>query len=501
MITRLVLASVRERPGRSFLLLFGYALGVGVTVALLSIGDALVEGARDRRLVGGGDVTVLPAGIDLETLKTGGTSALFFGIDPAPFLYRQVLSGPRLEDRIEAAAPWIEDALLYVDAGQGDVAVTADGQIPSRASALDVPLRVVAGSWEDLPADRRWTAPSDSARLAELDAFHRPGPGLRDTTWAEWHYFNVLWPDGGEWLYLTFMVAGDLGGRWGGRLLATRVRRDGPPERFSVEVPASAVTLHEDRPDLALGPNAVTLESDGRYRVEVEVPGLRVALRVAPFPGRYVPPLDVSPGGFPSGYVVPVLRGTAEGEVCFRDECTTLRSARAYHDHNWGTWRGVTWDWGEAEAGAYSVLYGGVSRTGADPPIEGSDETASESLAGERFLFLADSLGFLGVFRVDSISYAGSGLSPDRIRVRAVRGEERLRLDVEVEHALRTSRDGTGGDRVAPPRGATFHQMKGRARLRGRVLGAPVSGEGPGFFETWTGSRTGRTGRAVSPGG
>ena len=37
MIPSLVWASMRQRPGRSLLLLLGYALGVGVTVALLSI--------------------------------------------------------------------------------------------------------------------------------------------------------------------------------------------------------------------------------------------------------------------------------------------------------------------------------------------------------------------------------------------------------------------------------------------------------------------------------
>ncbi len=53
--------------------------------------------------------------------------------------------------------------------------------------------------------------------------------------------------------------------------------------------------------------------------------------------------------------------------------------ARTYHDHNWGTWGGVTWDWGQEQAGGYSVLYGGVS--GGDP-----DRTAT----GPRILHLTD---------------------------------------------------------------------------------------------------------------
>ena len=85
MIGRLVWQSLAQRPGRSLLLLLGYGLGVGVTVALLSIGDALVEQSRDRDLLGGGDLVVVPAGIDLETLKTGGVSSLYFTVDQARF--------------------------------------------------------------------------------------------------------------------------------------------------------------------------------------------------------------------------------------------------------------------------------------------------------------------------------------------------------------------------------------------------------------------------------
>jgi hypothetical protein len=94
-IFRLVWQSLARRPGRSLLLLGGYALGVGVTVALLSIGDALVEQSRDRDLLGGGDLLVLPAGIDVETLKTGGVSSLYFRIDRASYFSREVLTSPR----------------------------------------------------------------------------------------------------------------------------------------------------------------------------------------------------------------------------------------------------------------------------------------------------------------------------------------------------------------------------------------------------------------------
>jgi energy-coupling factor transporter ATP-binding protein EcfA2 len=57
-----VLAELRNRPGRALFLLGGYALGVAVMVVLLAVGEAMLEQARDRALVGGGDVVVVPAG-------------------------------------------------------------------------------------------------------------------------------------------------------------------------------------------------------------------------------------------------------------------------------------------------------------------------------------------------------------------------------------------------------------------------------------------------------
>ena len=147
MIARLVWASFRQRPGRSLLLLGGYALGVGVTIVLLSVGRALVDQARDKELVGGGDLVVLPIGIDLETLKTGGASSMYFSIEQASLLYREVLAGPRFQDRVAAAAPWIDDELLYIEADSGLVPVSAAGTIPGLADMLDVAPALIAGTW------------------------------------------------------------------------------------------------------------------------------------------------------------------------------------------------------------------------------------------------------------------------------------------------------------------------------------------------------------------
>ena len=131
MITLIALRNFVLRPWRSLFLLLGYSLGVAVMIVLLSIGEALLAQARQERLVGGGQVTVLPEGIDVEVLKTGGLGGMFFSIDHARFIYRQLLAAPRLARWISAAAPQIDSKLLYMRLPNGQqVAVEAASSRP-----------------------------------------------------------------------------------------------------------------------------------------------------------------------------------------------------------------------------------------------------------------------------------------------------------------------------------------------------------------------------------
>ncbi len=475
MISSLVRASVRQRPGRSLLLLLGYALGVGVTVALLSIGDALVEQSRDRDLLGGGDLLVLPAGIDLETLRTGGVSSLYFTLDQARFYYREVLTGPRFAGEIESVAPWLEDELLYLEVGDERIAVSAGGQIPSLASALGANPDLLDGRWEDTDADRRWMRPEPAERLREIDAFRAPPPAAAgDSTWAEWHYFNVVSPDESEWIYLTFLVGGDVAaGEWGGRLLLTHVQADGGEKSRFTDVEPADIETDFHGPDLEMQGSYVRLRPDGTYEIRATVGGeggdLSVDMLLEPAPLRYLPPVDVSPGGFPSGYVVPVLRGTATGSVCVAGSCRAWENASAYHDHNWGVWRDVTWDWGHFEAGALSILYGGVRQS----TERGADR------AGGRFAFVVDSLGLAAILPIRHIEYEWTADGPTRMQLEAVLGDQSLRLDVPVDHWLSTEQEADGRSR-------TFYQLRGEAEVHAVLVDGPVSGRGTGSFETWT---------------
>ncbi len=108
LIAQLAFRYLLYRPWRSAMLLFGYGLGVGVMIVLLAIGEALLTQARDEKLVGGGAITVLPEGLDVEVMKTGGVGGLYFSIDRARFVYRQLLAAPRLAAEVAAVGPQIE---------------------------------------------------------------------------------------------------------------------------------------------------------------------------------------------------------------------------------------------------------------------------------------------------------------------------------------------------------------------------------------------------------
>ena len=144
MIGILARRNLTLRPWRSALLLGGFGLGVGVMIVLLAIGEALLTQARDERLVGGGDITVLPDGIDVEVMKTGGVGGLFFSIDNARFIYRQLLAAPRLAADVRAVAPQIDGKLLYLRTPRGELAVRAAGEIPSRNVAVGAAPRACA---------------------------------------------------------------------------------------------------------------------------------------------------------------------------------------------------------------------------------------------------------------------------------------------------------------------------------------------------------------------
>jgi hypothetical protein len=123
-------------------------------------------------------------------------------------------------------------------------------------------------------------------------------------------------------------------------------------------------------------------------------------------------------------------------------------------------------------------------------------------------VYLVDSLGFRAVFRPKIISYedgrtvktaSGELPVPSRASFEDARGDDTLRVDITVEDAIATdmrprpkakdAKPGAEGERGDPLGSEKSHpyfiQMKGVARVSGRLDGVPLSGTGTGFFETY----------------
>lgn len=493
MYARLAFRHLALRPARTLLLLVGYGVGVAVMVVLLSIGEALLAQARQEKLVGGGDITVLPEGIDVEVMKTGGLGGMYFSIDHARFIQLQLLASPRLSADVKAVAPQIDGTLLYLRGRDGvERTVRASGEIPSATRAVGAMPVIAAGSWDDDSGDVRWARPTLAQLHDDIDHFHLPPDDLTSAeraSWAEWHYFNVLSADHRRWAFITLLAGGDIPhGRWGGETLVT-LREQGKRERrYVAYAPSPAVSLSTTRADLDVGESRVRLLPDGRYAVKARARAadggsgtVSVDLVVTPQPRAYFPGASLS-GGVVSGYAVPALRADASGSICVGADCERFDAAQAYHDHNWGVWQGVTWEWGAARAGSYTFLYGRVDAPGSD--------------RGALFLYLVDSLGFRALFRPSTIAYEDARtitVNGHIVRVPAtatmsdVRGDDTLRVELTIDDAIGTDmrrgaeRGGHGASAALP----YFIQMKGTARLSGRVGGVVVGGSGAGFFETY----------------
>jgi hypothetical protein len=496
MIRLLALRNLVLRPWRSAFLLVGYSLGVGVMIVLLSIGEALLSQARDEKLVGGGSVTVLPEGIDVEVMKTGGLGGMFFSIDHARFVYRQLLAAPRLAPYVTAVAPQIEGKLLYARTRSGyEVPVIATGEIPSRSTLVGAVPPLARGQWADDAVDRAWRDPLPGELRNAIDHFHLPPQHVRENpTWAEWHYFNVLSPDRKRWAFISFIVGGAVpNGRWGGQVLVTTHEQGGASRRYIATSPSSIVRFSTNDANVSIGQSDVTVLPDGSYSVRAHAiaeggtEAIDVALIVAPAPGAYFPGGALLNGAVVSGYVVPGLRADASGSICVSRRCERYDHAQSYHDHNWGVWEGVTWDWGASRAGEYTLLYGRVRP---------SDSTITSQ---PLFVYVTDSLGFLAVFRPKDIVYedgrtiqvSGKAINvPSRGTMVDVRGDDTLKVALTIEDATATDTRSPRverGDALAG-RGLTkpyFVQMKGMMTIRGRVAGRVVSGQGAGFFETY----------------
>ena len=191
-------------------------------------------------------------------------------------------------------------------------------------------------------------------------------------------------------------------------------------------------------------------------------------------PGRSLPPLAIrGTRGWISGYVVPVMSGALVGTLAAGGQTVTL-GGRGYHDHNWGFWDGVTWQWGQVHHDALSFVYGRVH-----PPADAADP---ERVPG--FLAALGPDGPIGYATDVSITETNDPATgrPRGILVRGHGPSLNLTMELAVEDEVAT--------RMAPGfiGGATdFLQLRARYRVAGRAGGRRFDFEAPGAAETFRG--------------
>jgi hypothetical protein len=484
MIFRLALRSLSTRPLRSAVLAIGFGLGIAVMAELLGVGEVILEQAHAPALQGGGDLLV-----------TGAVGP----VDSARFLLSSVLGSDRFRSRTSAVSP-SKKATLYLTAHNQSVPIAVRGGVPSREKAVGDPEIAGQDKWTDEPADAAWTNPSPGDILRAMDRFHSV-PQSDQTSWAEWLYFNGKTADGALRFYLTFLAGAPNASGTRPMFVRLQLNRGGLTANYSAAAAVDARELLQNAPALDVGGNSVRLDGS-RYRLTLALDAERASRQspVAPrqstavspqsnvlrrrshdvegeivleaAPGRSLPPAAIHGArGWVSGYVVPVLSGAFHGTLHVNGEDVSVDGAAGYHDHNWGFWEDVRWQWGQVAGGDVSIVYGRVF-----PPATVADASRIP--------------GFLGVLGPDgpiafstdvSIAEMDEGGKPKTITVQARGSQVELTLQLDVAESTQTRMSLTRRAEDA----MTFLQLGGDYRVRGKAAGRDISFTARGSAETF----------------
>jgi hypothetical protein len=475
MIFRVVLRSLATRPLRTAVLAAGFGLAIAVMAELLGVGEVILEQAHSPALRGGGDIVI------------GGT---FGSVDNARFILSNVIGSEPLRSRVAAASP-SRRGNLYLITSNDRVPVTVRAGIPALEKAVGDPEVADMRAWVDAPGDMRWSAPDQAEILRAMDRFHPVPPpppvasGFSRTSWAEWLYFNGRSPDGQVRFYLTFLTGPPDANRKRPALVRLQLDRAGQSTNYSASDTIDEGALLQHAPDLEIGGNRVQLEGS-RYHVTLALSG-ESSGRAAPSRnadvrgditldaprGRSLPPAAIQGAhGWVSGYVAPVLSGAVHGSLTVDGERVAFDGLIGYHDHNWGFWEGVRWQWGQVAHGDRSILFG---RVFPPPSVADPDRVP----------------GFLGVLGPDGpiafstsvdIQEQGDPAAPRTITIRATGEQLDVQLAFSVEESVRTRMALT---RMSSGAAIDFLQLGGVYRVTGRAGTRGIAFTARGSAETF----------------
>lgn len=463
MMLRIAWRSLVTRPVRTAVLASGFGFGIAVMAVLLGVGHAMLEQAHSPALRGGGDLVA---------------SGPFGSIPNARFLLTNVIGAPDVERRVAVASP-SKSARLFLMTDNGAIPISARGGIPSLEKAVGDPEVSEIEAWTDAPGDAAWSQPDGGDILRAMDRFH-PVPRLnekipgRAASWAEWLYFNGRTPDGRVRLYLTCLVGPETttGRRPAGVRL--QIERDGRSRNYQARGEVDAAAILASAPDLDIAGNRVRLQ-DRSYRITLALEdpdsGERLTgeLVLNAAPGRSLPPAAIrGANGWVTGYVVPALSGTLTAALQIGHQTLRFDDGVGYHDHNWGFWQGVSWQWGQVAHDDISIVYGRVF-----PPADVADPARIPG-----FLTVLGPEGPLGF----STDVTIDDLEPGRVDVHARGRALDLHLTMAVEDTVKTAMAMTQVTTGAPMK---FLQLGGPFHVTGRVGDRDVDFTALGAAETF----------------
>jgi hypothetical protein len=499
MIVRVAVRSLATRPLRTAVLAAGFGLAIAVMAELLGVGEVILEQAHSPALRGGGDLVV--SGV-LGTLPN------------SRFVLSNVINATRYRGRVTAASPSRRETLYLIKPGLA-MPIAVRGGIPSLERAIGDPEVAQVDSWVDGPGDAAWAAPNQGDVLRAMDRFHalprpaespvasgssasvasgfsRTSPNFNRTSWAEWLYFSGRSPDGRLRFYLTFLTGAPTTAGRRHALVRLQLDRNGRSTNYSAHEEIDEATLLRQAPDMTVAGNSVHLEGL-RYHLTLALnregallqrrtasrpgadrPDLRGEITLDAVPGRSLPPGTIQGAhGWLSGYVAPVLSGIVGGTLSIDGTTLPLDGVVGYHDHNWGFWEGVRWQWGQVAHGDLSIVYGRVF-----PPSSVADPG---SVPG--FLALLGPDGPIAFSTNVSIEEHGDGGGTPRGLDIVARGNQlEIRLAFSAEESVR-SRMLLTASPTGP--GMDFLQLGGRYEVSGRGGGRDVSFSARGSAETF----------------
>ncbi len=420
-----------SRPKRTLLFILGYALAIAVMITLLSVGEAVLQQAQDKNLLGGGDLILVPQGIDIESMKTGGISALYYSIPQARFVVRQLLGSSRFRGDIDTVSPYLFSKLSYARrAGTIDPPETAyaEGSLPDQERTIKaIPL-----PWKNNGADEKWLHPQSTDFYNEIDRFHLPAAAYPEMDrWAEWHYFNFETDD--YYGYLSIMVVGNVLKDQASWTVSLQLFDNGY-RRFAANYPAARSGLPLNKVEYQVGSNQIRFNKD-HYEIALDFQdkaSIRGTLRYYPDAGLYFPPTYLARNDqMESGYVIPAIRGTYQGTLRIGQKEYDFNNVTGYHDHNWGIWRRIEWNWGHLFSDQYAIFFGEIFLDGKGKGL---------------FAGVFDRSGFVTVLRPDHIEFSDiKDNVPQQLRIRGQKQFAAIDLTGKASSFVSTKLEG------APP--------------------------------------------------